>query len=150
MAQALAESFLREKTRVVRPRRVIHEQRFDEPERRQCSESFSAGGEGIEKTISQWIPERPEATPVEPMVSPPCPWESVAPPGSLERSRLCLICDVHLTGAKLVEMEKMVEQMICDRGPSRDEKAQYVLRRLPHCGLRTGTFCNNSQPYQRR
>ena len=100
--------------------------------------------------ISQWIPERPEVTPVEPMVSPPNPWEYVAPPVSQEHNRLCLICGAHLAGAKLVEMEKMVEQMTRDHNPPHDGKAQHVLRHLPHRGLRTDTFHIDAQPYQRQ
>ena len=34
-----------------------------------------------------------------------------------EHSGLCLICDVRLTGARLTELEGIVEQMVCGHGP---------------------------------
>ena len=95
--------------------------------------------------VSHSILEQPLMTPEESMVPPPTSLESIAPPTLHEHSGPCLICDVHLTGARLTEMEDMVEQMVRDHSPLQDGIMQRALYRLPYRNVWLDNFHINAQ-----
>ena len=133
------------KTRVAQPKCEIQERRLEEQAGRPCSESFTASGEEDTGMASHSVLEQPLMTPLESVVSPPASLEPAAPPIPQERGRPCLICGVHLTGARLTEMEDIVEQMTRDHSPLQDGKVQHALHRLPYRNVWPDNFYINAQ-----
>ena len=68
--------------------------------------------------------------------SPPPVCEEIATPTMLHgHPDRCVLCDFHLTGARLDEMEVAVEQMLQEEGSSRQKRWQSTLRRLPYSNI---------------
>ena len=77
-----------------------------------CSDGVSTGGgEGLE-VVSSLASELPPMTTKGPMAPSPKSQMPSASSAQHERGDPCLICDLRLTGARLVELEDWVEQLM--------------------------------------
>ena len=99
---------------------------------RMCSDSSLASDKEDLEMATHPILEQSAMMSEELVAEPPISQESVAltmphersgpcliceAPTLHEHSGLCLICDVCLTGARLTELEGIVEQMVCGHSP---------------------------------
>ena len=105
------------RARVAQSKYEVQGGRLDEQTEHLCSDSFSASGEEGLGMVSNSIPEQPLMTPEESMAPSPKSLAPSAPPTLHEHSGPCLICDVHLAGARLTGLEDLVEQMMQDHRP---------------------------------
>ena len=130
-----------QKRKGAKPAQKIQGPRRRTPEWRPRSESFSNNSDEDTDLASRStfkLPPTPREDPTpndEPLVAPPIPEEPAAPPELQEYRCPCLLCDFHITGDRLNEMEAVVEQMVQEEGSSQQKRWQSTLHRLPYSNI---------------
>ena len=135
------------KTKTAKPSSKTKRQRQKKRAVLPCSVNPSSNGEKNTGTTSHLVPEQSPTPPTEAIILPPAPIESAHTPTIQEHRCPCLICDLGLTGTKLVEMEETEGRLMHDQSPPQVENAQPSLHRMQHRSIWPDNFYINRGLY---